>query len=167
MKILDILNYLSCLAPIETALDFDNVGLLVGDKGAEVNCCVIALDCTQKTIDTAIQNGAQLIVTHHPVIFNPLKKVIKGDIVYRLIENGISVISMHTNLDIAEKGVNQELLNVLELENPTFVNCEDGFVFPIAELKSTLSADGFAKYVKEKLNTSIRYSPEKEPQKSL
>lgn len=157
MKILDILNYLSCIAPLETALDFDNVGLLVGDKSAEVNCCVIALDCTQKTIDTAIQNGAQLIITHHPVIFNPLKKVIKGDIVYRLIENGISVISMHTNLDIAEKGVNQELLNVLELENPTFVNCEDGFVFPIAELKSTFCADEFAKYVKEKLNAPIKY----------
>ena len=157
MKILDILNYLSCLAPLETALDFDNVGLLVGDKNTEVNCCVIALDCTQKAIDTAIKNGAQLIITHHPVIFNPLKKVIKGDIVYRLIENGISVISMHTNLDIAEKGVNQELLNVLELENPTYVNCEDGFVFPIAELKDTFNADKFAEYVKEKLNAPIKY----------
>ena len=87
----------------------------------------------------------------------PQKGLKKGDIVYRLIENGISVISMHTNLDIAEKGVNQELLNVLELENPTYVNCEDGFVFPIAELKDTFNADKFAEYVKEKLNAPIKY----------
>ncbi len=160
MKIDNILNYLCSLAPLETALDFDNVGLLVGDKNAEVNSCVISLDCTQKTVDTAIEKGAQLIITHHPVIFNPLKKVLNGDIVYRLVENGISVISMHTNLDIAEKGINSELLNLLELENPTFITCEDGFVFPIAELKDTLSADEFAKYVKARLNTPIKYSGE-------
>ena len=160
MKIRDILDYLCSLAPIETAMDFDNVGLLVGDKNSYVNSCVIALDCTQKTVDVAIEKGAQLIITHHPVIFNPLKKVLKSDIVYRLIENGISVISMHTNLDIAEKGVNSELLNVLELKNPEFINCEDGFIFPIAELERALSADDFASYVKERLNTPIKYSGE-------
>ena len=157
MKIRDVLDHLCSIAPIETAMDFDNVGLLVGDKSSDVNSCVIALDCTQKIVDVAIEKGAQLIITHHPVIFNPLKMVLKGDIVYRLIENGISVISMHTNLDIAEKGVNSELLSILALDNPTYVNCEDGFRFPIAELKDALSADKFAKYVKERLNTPVKY----------
>lgn len=158
MKLKSILDFLCEIAPTETALEFDNVGLLVGDKNADITSCVIALDCTQKTVDTAIEKGAQLIITHHPVIFNPLKKVLKDDIVYRLIENGISVISMHTNLDIAQKGVNAALLNVLELDNAKFINCEDGFIFPIAELKAELGADNFAKYVKEKLNTSVKYS---------
>lgn len=158
MKLKSILDFLCEIAPTETALEFDNVGLLVGDNNADITSCVIALDCTQKTVDTAIEKGAQLIITHHPVIFSPLKKVLKGDVVYRLIENGISVISMHTNLDIAQKGVNAALLNVLELDNAKFINCEDGFVFPIAELKTELSADNFAKYVKEKLNTSVKYS---------
>ena len=158
MKLKSIFDFLCEIAPTETALEFDNVGLLVGDKNADITSCVIALDCTQKTVDTAIEKGAQLIITHHPVIFSPLKKVLKDDIVYRLIENGISVISMHTNLDIAQKGVNAALLNVLELDNAKFINCEDGFIFPIAELKTELSADNFAKYVKEKLNTLVRYS---------
>ena len=158
MKLKSILDFLCEIAPTETALEFDNVGLLVGDKNADITSCVIALDCTQKTVDTAIEKGAQLIITHHPVIFSPLKKVLKGDVVYRLIENGISVISMHTNLDIAQKGVNAALLNVLELDNAKFINCEDGFIFPIAELKTELGADNFAKYVKEKLNTSVKYS---------
>ncbi len=158
MKLKSILDFLCEIAPTETALEFDNVGLLVGDKNADITSCVIALDCTQKTVDTAIEKGAQLIITHHPVIFSPLKKVLKGDVVYRLIENDISVISMHTNLDIAQKGVNAALLKVLELDNAKFINCEDGFIFPIAELKTELGADNFAKYVKEKLNTSVKYS---------
>lgn len=157
MKLKSILDFLCEIAPTETALEFDNVGLLVGNKNADITSCVIALDCTQKIVDVAIEKGAQLIITHHPVIFNPLKKVLKGDIVYRLIENGISVISMHTNLDIAEKGVNSELLDVLSLNNPTYVNCEDGFRFPVAELKETLTADEFAKHVKERLNATVKY----------
>ena len=160
MNIKDILNFLNDIAPIESACDFDNVGLLVGDINNTVSSCVISLDCTQKTVDAAIENGAQLIITHHPVIFNPLKKVLKNDIVYRLIENGISVISMHTNLDIAENGVNTVLAKTLALINVVSVSDESGFSIKIGELNNTLSADDFANYVKAKLNSPLKYSGE-------
>lgn len=157
MKVKDILEFLCEVAPLDTACDFDNVGLLIGDAEKEVLSCVVALDCTEKTVKTAIEKGAQLIITHHPVIFNPLKKVLKGDVVHTLIENGISVISMHTNLDVATNGINDVLANALELENVIPLIAEDGFVLRMGELSKPLTADSFAEFVKQKLNTPVKY----------
>ena len=123
----DIFNFLNSRCPIDTACDFDNVGILVGDETKEVKSIVVALDCDKTAVDKAISVGADLIVTHHPVIFEPLKAVREGDIVYRLISNNISVISMHTNLDVAESGVSDTLCRVLELSDIEPFVAEDGF----------------------------------------
>ncbi len=112
-KVSDVLAFLNTIAPMENALGFDNVGLLVGNSETEVKNILIALDITKDVIEEAKEIGADLIVAHHPVIFEPLKAVVSGnttaDHVISLIENKISAICMHTNLDAAIGGVNDTL----------------------------------------------------------
>ena len=110
IKVKDVLNLLCELYPPDTACDFDNVGLLAGNGEDEVSGAVVALDSDINAIEFAKQKGANLIITHHPVIFEPLKSVTENDTVFKLIKDGISVISMHTNLDVAKGGVNDALL---------------------------------------------------------
>lgn len=157
MTVKDIFDYLNEKFPTDTACDFDNVGLLVGDPNAEVKKAVVALDCTPSAVNTAITNCCQLIITHHPIIFNPLKQVLAGSAVYEVIKNGISVISMHTNLDVGIGGVNDCLSSALSLNNITKVTAEDGYLLNIGELTSPLYPDGLAGYIKEKLGGAVKY----------
>ncbi len=157
MTVQDIFNFLNKKFPTDTACDFDNVGLLVGDPDTEVKKAIIALDCTPNAIDTAVNTGAQLIITHHPIIFNPLKHVLAGSAVYEVIKNGISVISMHTNLDVGMGGVNDCLSSVLSLNNVTKVAAEDGYLLNIGALTSPLYPDDLAVYIKEKLGGAVKY----------
>lgn len=117
MKNRDVFDYLCRLAPLELQLGFDNAGFLVGELDSTVSRVLLALDVTDAVIDEAISMGAQLIVSHHPIIWTPLKAVTtegntSGKLI-KLIQNGISVISMHTNLDIAPGGVNDVLIDLL------------------------------------------------------
>lgn len=153
-KIYDFLNE---KFPIDSATEYDNVGFLIGDKTADVKSAVLALDLTDSAINTAIENGANLIITHHPVIFDGIKSIKKGDTVYRLIENGISVISMHTNLDIGENGVCDALAKALELESIKTVIGSDNMSFREGVLKEYMSSDDFAAYVGRKLDTAVKY----------
>lgn len=157
MTVKDILDFLNEKFPTETACDFDNVGLLVGDPCAEVTKAVVALDCTLSAVNTAKENGCQLIITHHPVIFDPLKRVLAGSAVYEVIKSGISVISMHTNLDIGIGGVNDCLCSALSLENVTKVAAADGYLLNTGEFSSPLNPDSLAEYIKEKLGGRVKY----------
>ena len=74
MTVQDIFDFLNSKFPVNTACDFDNVGILVGDKDAEVTKALVVLDCTKIAIKEAVKSGCELIITHHPVIFNPLKR---------------------------------------------------------------------------------------------
>lgn len=161
MTIEKIYDFLNEKFPVNTAVDYDNPGLLIGDKTADIKSAVLALDCTDSAIDTAIKSGAGLIITHHPVIFKGIKNIKKGDIVYRLIENGISVISMHTNLDIAKDGVNDALAFALELENVEAIIANDGFSLRKGQLASQVTSNDFAAYVGRKLDTAVKYVGEK------
>ena len=147
MTVNDIYSFLNEFAPFDTACDFDNAGLLIGGKDAEVVKFIVALDCTEAVVDEAIQKGAQLIITHHPVIFSGLKSVLADSLVYRLIENNVSVISAHTNLDIADGGVNDCLAKALELNDVKKIVCDDGFSFKCGQLNDVLTPEAFAKYV--------------------
>lgn len=111
----DIFSALDRLAPFETAMGFDNCGLLIGDPEAEVTSCLLALDVTHEAVARAEAVSAQLLITHHPVIFHPLKAVRKGQVVYSLTEKKLSVISAHTNLDLAAEGVNRALAEAIGL----------------------------------------------------
>ncbi len=113
----DIFDYLCRKAPLEQQLDFDNSGFQVGYLCQPVKRAILALDVTDAVVDEAIRTGASLIVTHHPMIFTPIRAITDesagGRRILKLIEQGIAVISMHTNLDIASGGVNDVLIGAL------------------------------------------------------
>ncbi len=100
----EIISILREQSPEEFACDWDNVGLLVGDFEQEIKKLYIALDATEETIVEAVQEGADLLLTHHPLIFRGLKKVntqdFTGKRVMKLIQNNISYYAMHTNFDV-------------------------------------------------------------------
>ena len=156
VKVKEIFDFLNRLYPLETACDFDNPGLLIGDGEANVSKALIALDCTLETVKKAIKENANLIITHHPVIFGGLKKINAGSISFELIKNGISVISMHTNLDIGEGGVNDCLCKVLKLEKIIPYTAKDGYLLKCGTV-SPISADFFAKQIKDVLGGCIKY----------
>lgn len=110
-----ILGLLQTLAPSELACSWDNVGLLV-DAGVPVSRVLTTLDITAAVVQEAVENNCQLIVSHHPVIFDPLKHISAGDVPALLIKNNISAICMHTNLDAAPGGVNDVLADLLRIE---------------------------------------------------
>lgn len=159
----EIYEYINSLAPFNTQLDFDNAGFLVGDKNDTFLGGIVTLDVTESTIEYALSKGANLIVSHHPIIFEPLKSVTANDLVFKLIKNGISVISAHTNLDMAKDGINDELCKLLELENvQDILPVGEVSEARIGELKEALSADDFAAFLKEKLGGVVKYVGEGE-----
>ena len=123
----DILNYIESIAPPYMAEAWDNVGLLCGRKGKEVKKILVALDPFATVIDEAIGLGADLIVTHHPLIFGEELKAVNentetGRCLLTLMENGIAAINAHTNLDMAPGGVNDILAKKLALVNVQVLN---------------------------------------------
>jgi len=150
MKLKDVYEFLDSIAPFSTQADFDNAGFLVGDREAEFTGGVVALDVTSGAIEKAKEQGANLIVSHHPVIFDPIRDVTADSLVYKLISSGISVISAHTNLDRAEGGINDILCELLELQNVKGV-LPDGEVYEarVGELETELTPDEFGNLMTE------------------
>ena len=109
----DILDVLEALAPTGMKMDWDNVGLLCGSRKKEVEQVLVALDPFEDVCDEAVEWGADVIVTHHPLIFRPVASVTDetsvGRIIERLCSAGICAVNAHTNLDCAPGGVNDEL----------------------------------------------------------
>ncbi|MBR5517604.1 MAG: Nif3-like dinuclear metal center hexameric protein [Clostridia bacterium] len=115
-KVVDIVNLMKALAPVELAEDWDNVGLLIGDSEREVNKIIVMLDFDKQGLEEALAVGADMIITHHPAIM-PKISSITDPLYLTLIENKISLCSMHTNLDSADEGVNQVLAETLGLSD--------------------------------------------------
>ena len=117
----DVLSYVETLAPRAMKMDWDNVGLLCGGKSRPVTKVLVALDPFEGVCKEAVQWGAELILTHHPLIFSPLKSVTDetsiGRAVQLLCANSISAINAHTNLDCAPGGVNDCLARTLGLSD--------------------------------------------------
>lgn len=153
----DVFNFLDKKYDFSSALPYDNVGLLIGSLKDEVTGIVVCLDCTDKAVQKAVNEGANLIVTHHPVIFDPLKTVTDQGIVYSLIKNGISVISAHTNFDQAVGGVNDILCDAVGLQNVKTVSDSEGFLYRIGKFKNPMSAEELAVHLSEKLNYPVKY----------
>ncbi|MBQ7026460.1 MAG: Nif3-like dinuclear metal center hexameric protein, partial [Peptococcaceae bacterium] len=157
-KAKDIYNFIDSIAPFDTALDGDNVGLLVGDKNAKISKVGVCLDITEDAVKYAVENSIDLIVSHHPVIFGGLKSVTADSVVYMMIKNGITAICAHTNMDCAKGGVNDCLCDMLSLTDVKPM--ADSTVIgkpPIARvgtLKTALSTADFAEHVKASLNAS-------------
>lgn len=151
IKVSDVYEAINAFAPFDTKLDFDNSGLLVGDANAFVSRVAIALDATFETVNAAINSDCQLLVTHHPVIFSPLKSVTSDDVCYYAVKKGLSIISAHTNLDAANGGVNDCLASVLGLKDVKPL-ADSGDV-PMARigLLNAVSAQSFASHLKNSL----------------
>lgn len=117
----DIADYIEEIAPAHLAEEWDNVGLLLGDSGREVKSILLCLDITGKVAEEAASRQVDMIISHHPLIFSGLKRILrgsgKGDVLYSLIKNDICVLSAHTNLDVVPGGVNDCLACVLGLQN--------------------------------------------------
>ena len=158
MKVRDIFDALNAWAPLETAMEHDNPGLLIGDPAAEVTGVLTALDCTDGVIAEAVTRGANVIVTHHPIIYHPLYRVTAGDPdgdrVRALVTAGIAVISMHTNLDRAAGGVNDCLADRLGLRDVRLLpGGED--IARMGELPAPMHTDAFLNHVKAILDVDV------------
>lgn len=158
-KIIDFYKFIDSIAPFETQESWDNSGFLVGDGNKEIKKVMVALDVTEPVLNEAFEKGAQLIISHHPVIFGALKEIHPKNIAFLAAEKGIAVISAHTCLDIADGGVNDCLAAALGLENVEKVDDGEGLM-RMGELDVSLSCIDFVKYVAEKLNVGgIKYTP--------
>lgn len=152
----NIYDYINSVAPYDTQEEWDNSGHLVGDFRKEVKRCVMALDATKAVCKYAADIGADLVLTHHPVIFSGLKAVKSDSAVYTLANSGISALCAHTNFDFAQGGINDNLAQLLGLVNP--VHIENSFLVK-GELDAPMSIDDLAEYVEEKLGCAgIRYT---------
>lgn len=107
---------MQAIAPLELAESWDNPGLLV-DCGGQMHRVLAALDITPEVVAEAAAKQCEMIVSHHPVIFDPLKKIGPQDVPFQLVQAGISAICMHTNLDAAEGGVNEVLAGIFGMRD--------------------------------------------------
>ena len=164
----DILNFVETLAPRAMKMDWDNVGLLCGSRSTPVTKVLVALDPFEHVCREAANWGAELIVTHHPLIFRPLPNVTDetsiGRGIMTLIRQGISAVNAHTNLDQAPGGVNDVLAQTLGLNDIRVIapcGTDDGGrewgLLRMGEVNAQ-SLDSFLCTVKEKLRCDgLRY----------
>jgi dinuclear metal center YbgI/SA1388 family protein len=121
MRINDIISAIESFAPSSYQDSYDNSGLLVGDAGANAGAVLVSLDCTEAVVDEAIRLKANLIVSHHPIIFSALKRITPqnyiGRTVIKAIQNNIALYAAHTNLDHVRAGVNSKIGQRLGLQN--------------------------------------------------
>ena len=162
MQCQDIMDQLEELSPLQYAEDWDNVGLLVGDPEKEVNTVFLTLDVTDEAIDEAILMGADMIVSHHPLIFRGINQVTSdhfiGRRVLKLARADICLYSMHTNFDVmgmADAAADELKLVGREVLTKTFeddIACE-GFG-RVGSLPYEMSLKEAAGYVKERFHVS-------------
>lgn len=161
-KVKDIIEVIEDFAPINLKEDFDNVGLMVGDREKEVKKILLSLDCTLEVIEEANEKGANLIITHHPLLFIKPSSIttdsLVGKKIIELIKNDISLYSSHTNLDSASGGLNETIVNILGYDSKELIevnknarNSNEG-LGRIIRLDKEISLDDLVKEVKEKLN---------------
>lgn len=156
MKVKEAEKILFELFPKENAMSYDNVGLLVGDPDAEASKVVLTLDCTMKTVEYAVSVGAELIISHHPLIFGGINNILSdkhdGRIITALIKNDIALIACHTNLDMTDEFGNiaiSEALGATEINRIPDVLCGHWFMNPDPEKLSD-----YAVYARDCLRSS-------------
>lgn len=156
----DIESALYALAPKALAAEWDTVGLLAGSADREVRSVLVALDITEPVVEEAERMGADLIVSHHPVIFHPVKSITdrdpSGRLLIRLVRSGTGAVCMHTNLDAAQGGVNDALASALGLQDAA--PAAEGGIARIGTLPEAMALPGFLARVKNALRPNgLRY----------
>ncbi|MDO8999374.1 MAG: Nif3-like dinuclear metal center hexameric protein [Bacteroidota bacterium] len=121
MTVHEIITEIENFAPLSYQEDYDNCGLIIGQKTQTVSGALLTLDCTEEVIDEAIKNNCNLIIAHHPILFRGLKKINGSNYVERTIikaiQNNIAIYAAHTNLDNVKLGVNKKMADKLGLKN--------------------------------------------------
>ncbi len=167
VKINEIINIMEGLAPLYLKESYDNVGFMVGDREKEVTKVLVALDCTIKVIEEAKELGAQLILTHHPLLFIKPKTIttdsLQGKKLMKLIENGIALYSSHTNWDTVKGGLNDEFVKILGFQESKIIEVAPSDptagVGRIVQLKEETTLEEIIKGIKDKLKIqNLRYS---------
>ena len=167
MKIREITDVIESFAPLSLQESYDNSGLIVGRYDDEVHAVLLAVDVTEEVLDEAEREGCDLIITHHPIIFHPLKRFNSGSYVERCVERairrGIALYACHTNLDSAAGGMSWQVGSMIGLGDmrvlqPRATDANTGFgvvgTLPVAE-----SATAFLQRVKSIFDVgAIRYS---------
>ena len=158
MKIKEVVSALERFAPLPLQEDFDNAGLQIGLTEAEVSGALLCLDVTEAVVDEAIEKGCNLIVSHHPLIFHKLRRVTGEDYVQRAvmkaIQKGVAIVSMHTNMDSAQGGVNHKIAEKMNLRELAFFGTEkvvdgvQGGAGVVGILPAPMAADDFVLMLK-------------------
>lgn len=155
MKIKEIYDFLNEIAPFETAAQWDNTGLCVGSLGKEVDKVILSLDVTTDVINKAEQTGAQLVLTHHPLIFDGIKNIEEDSLVYTAVKSGITFLSSHTCLDKATGGVNDCLANAVGIKNLCCSEIDE--FLKIGDIEPS-SAEDFANKIKKVLGGKVSFT---------
>ena len=159
MKIQEFTAAMERIAPKELALEFDNSGLLIEPDHAEINRVLVALDCTKAVADEAVAWGADLVLTHHPLFFHPVKRLAYSDPATAaacvLVRNGIGLFAAHTNLDAAHGGVNDTLCALLGIREA--IPFDEG-VGRVGTLKEKETLQTFVKRAETMLHARVAVS---------
>lgn len=154
----DFYEFLNNRFPFSAQESWDNSGFLTGDPEKEVTRAAVVLDITNEAVEYAYETGAELIISHHPVIFKAQKSFLKGNTAFELASKGINAICSHTCLDCAEGGVNDVLANVLGIENAEIFPCEESDnLVRAGVLPNPMTAGELAKHIKNILGGAVRY----------
>ena len=162
-----IIEMMEAWAPAHTAEKWDNVGLLIGDAEGDAARVLTALDASEAVVREAVEGGYDLLITHHPLLFNPISRITRqeplGRKIYSLIQNRIGLFAAHTNLDTAEGGPSDILFQALALtDKENLMPPEDGQTAALGRvgcLGETKTLAAFAAYVKERLALpAVRYA---------
>ncbi len=152
----DIYDFINGVAPFDTQEEWDNSGFLAGDFDKTVKTAVMALDAAKAVCEFAVSIDADLILTHHPIIFKRFRQLRKGSALYTVVHGDIAQISAHTNFDLSGEGINFNLAEILGLKNAKRI--ENSFIV-MGELESEMSIDDLAQLVNDRLNCQgIRYT---------
>lgn len=155
MEIRDLIDKLIKKYPLDLQEDWDNSGLQIGNLDNELKNILVSLDLEDEGVDLAVKNNCNLIVTHHPYLFNGTKSIDLSDQFYnrleKVIKNDITVFALHTNLDIADDGLNDNLCNLLDIKNSKVLEVEKEVGLGRYGDINPVNAYDFAKNIKEKL----------------
>lgn len=160
MQVREIIEEINKTSPFDAACDWDNVGLLVGSLDWKADSVYLALDATDEVIDHAIAAGADVILTHHPMIFSPVNRVVADDFVGRriikLIENHIACIAMHTNYDIYGMAKLAADRLGLQKRTPLEVTSEDGSegIGRVGRVAGRYTLKDYAEFVRDEFGLS-------------
>lgn len=149
MKLAELIRFLEDFAPLNYQEDYDNSGLLCGDREMEITGVLIALDCTEAIIEEAIAQRCNVVLTHHPLVFKGLKRLTGSNYVERTllkaIKNGIALYASHTNLDSVQDGVNGMICRKLGLQQPRILIPRKGILKKLVTFCPLAQADTLRK----------------------